>query len=240
MRPTMHRSHSSPHLRTVAGPSSPRLVPVRRVSHTWRVEKSQWPNALSITRMVLMPVVLAVAVAGERGWFTGLFLFALFTDFLDGYLARRLNAYSELGRRLDSFADYLTLFVGLASVTLLWPDVVRREWGWFAAVIGSFFGAMLFTTWRLGRAPCYHTWLSKAMVTACVVALVPLFAGWTATPAHLVAAVQVIVALEEVVIACLVPWHVGEVPTAWHAWRMRQARRSLTGLPAGGRQRPDV
>jgi phosphatidylglycerophosphate synthase len=175
--------------------------------------------------MALMPPVLGLALAGERGWFAALFLLAIATDFLDGYLARRLNAYTELGRRLDSFADYSTLFVGLAAVTLLWPQIVLREWGWFAAVIGSFFGAMLFTTVRLGRAPCYHTWLSKATVAACVLACVPLFAGWTATPAHIVAAFQVVVALEEVVIACLVPWHVGEMPTAWHAWRMRRQRR---------------
>ncbi len=210
--------------------SMPRLVHARATSQSSTMPGSRWPNLLSMARMALMPVVLGLALAGRPGWFAGVFLAALCTDFLDGYLARRLNAHSELGRKLDSFADYLTLFVGLAAVALLWPDIVRREWMWFAAVIGSFVGAMLFTFVRLGRAPCYHTWLSKAMVTACVFACVPLFAGWTATPAHLVAAVQVVVALEEIVIACLIPWYVGEVPTAWHAWQLYRNRRAATRI----------
>lgn len=209
------------------GSSRPRLVPHASGHQISAMRGSAWPNIFTVTRMVLMPVVLGLAMAGWRGWFAGLFLFALLTDFLDGYLARRLNAYSELGRRLDSFADYLALFTGLAGVSLLWPEIVQREWMWFAAVMGSFFAAMVFTTVRLGRAPCYHTWLSKATVAACVIACVPLFAGWTPVPAHIVATFQVIVALEEVVIALLIPWHVGEMPTAWHAWRLRRAGRDV-------------
>lgn len=173
-----------------------------------------------------MPGVLAAALLGERGWFAGLLAVALATDVLDGYLARRFNAFSEFGRKLDSIADYTVLFVGLVGITLLWPDIVRREWAWFAAVMGSFFVAMIYSFVRLGRAPCYHTWLSKGTVAGCVVALVPLLAGWTATPAHVVATLQVLVGVEEIAIASLVPWHVGEVPSVWHAWQLRKAQRA--------------
>lgn len=171
-----------------------------------------------------MPVVLAAAVAGQRGWFAGLFAVALSTDVLDGYIARKLNAFSQFGRKLDSIADYTALFVGLISVGLLWPEVVRREWPWFAAVMGSFVIAMIFSFVRLGRAPCYHTWLSKGTVAGCVLALVPLLAGWTATPAHVVASLQVLVGVEEIAIALMIPWHVGEMPSAWHAWQLRKQR----------------
>lgn len=171
-----------------------------------------------------MPFVLASAFAGERGWFSGLLAAALATDVLDGYLARRLNAHSQFGRKLDSIADYSVLFVGLAGIAMLWPDVVRQEWPWFAAVMFSFFAAMIFCFVRLGRAPCYHTWLSKGTVAGCAVSLVPLLAGWTATPAHVVATLQVLVGVEEIAIAVLVPWHVGEMPTVWHAWQLRKAK----------------
>lgn len=189
------------------------------------MSSSSWPNAVTGVRIALAPALLAVAAAGDRGWFAGLLGTALATDVLDGFLARRLDAYSELGRKLDSVADYLTLFAGLAGIWLLWPDVVRREWPWFAAVMTSFFGAMLLSYLRLGRLPCYHSWASKATVAACVVALVPLLAGWTPVPARIVAVFQVLVGVEEVAIAWLVPWHVGEMPTVWHAWRMRQTQR---------------
>ena len=196
------------------------------------MRRSHVPNIVTGIRIFLMPGVLAAAIAGEKAWFAGLFAVALVTDVLDGFLARKLNAFSQFGRKLDSIADYTALFVGLISVGLLWPDVVGREWPWFAAVMGSFFIAMIFSFVRLGRAPCYHTWLSKATVAGCVLALIPLLAGWTATPAHVVATLQVLVGVEEIAIALMIPWHVGEMPSAWHAWQLRK-RRAGELLSAG-------
>ena len=167
---------------------------------------------------------------GGKQWFIGLLGVALLTDILDGYLARRLDAHSEFGRKLDSVADYLTLATGLAGLALLWPEVVRREWIWFAAVMGSFSAAMIFCFLWLGRAPCYHTWGSKVTVAACVVCLIPLFGGWSARPSHVVAVFQVLVGVEEIVIAILVPHHVGEMPSAWHAWRQRHHRKIVTAM----------
>lgn len=181
-----------------------------------------------------MPGVLAAAIFGERGWFLGLLALALSTDVLDGYLARKFNAFSQFGRKLDSIADYTTLFVGLTGIVLLWPEVVRREWPWFAAVMGSFFIAMIFSFVRLGRAPCYHTWLSKGTVAGCVLALVPLLEGWTSTPSHIVASLQVLVGVEEIAIAMMIPWHVGEMPSAWHAWQLRKQRSGVHGAVAAG------
>lgn len=196
------------------------------------VRRLTWPNILTGTRIALMPEVILVAKAGWRGWFVTLLGIALITDVLDGYLARRLNAKSEFGRKLDSVADYLALFAGLAGIALLWPDVMRREWIWFVAVMTSFFAAMAFSFFRLGRAPCYHTWASKFTVAGCALSLIPLLAGRTATPAHIVATLQVLVGVEEVVIVLLVPWHVGEMKSAWHAWRLRQSANVRYATPA--------
>jgi phosphatidylglycerophosphate synthase len=194
------------------------------------MRRSYWPNLLTSARIVLMPVVAGAAFMGWRQWFVGLLGVALLTDILDGYFARRLDAHSEFGRKLDSVADYLTLVTGLAGLALLWPEVVRREWIWFVAVMGSFCTAMTFCFLWLGRAPCYHTWASKVTVAACVVCLIPLFAGWSARPAHVVAVFQVLVGVEEMVIAILVPQHVGEMPSAWHAWRWRHHRKIATEM----------
>jgi cardiolipin synthase len=47
-----------------------------------------------------------------------LFVYAGFSDWLDGYLARKLNQYSQLGERLDPLADRLYILVSLGIVTL--------------------------------------------------------------------------------------------------------------------------
>jgi phosphatidylglycerophosphate synthase len=185
------------------------------------VNPKLWPNLLSALRIALSPAMLMVAIAGERTGFVALLAAALTTDALDGYLARRLNARSDLGRQLDSAADYLTLIIGLAGIALLWPDIMRRELPWVATAVGSFFAVIVYGFLRLGRAPCHHTWLSKIGAVACAVSLVPLLAGWSAAPFHAVTVLQVVGGVEEVLIVMRVSWYRGEVPTLWHAWRMR-------------------
>ncbi|MEY2877815.1 MAG: hypothetical protein RLZZ15_195 [Verrucomicrobiota bacterium] len=184
---------------------------------------------LSALRIALMPAVLSTALGGSRPWFLALLTIALLTDALDGFLARRWNAGSELGRKLDSAADYLTMITGIAGIALLWPDIMHRELAWVVAGLTAFFAVIVYGLVRLGRAPCYHTWASKALGVACAFSLVPLLAGWTALPFRIAMALLVLGGLEEIVIAMLVPWHEGEIASAWHAWRLRAARREEAG-----------
>src|ERR1043165_7624866 len=121
-----------------------------------------------------MPAVLTSAIAGSRPWFLVLLGFSLTTDALDGFLARRLNAFTDFGRKLDSAADYLTMVTGLAGIALLWPEIVKRELAWIVAGLAAFFAVIVYGFIRLGRAPCYHTWLAKAGVMGCALSLIPL------------------------------------------------------------------
>ena len=198
---------------------------VRPLFYHSHVNRKVLPNIVSSARIALMPCVLMAAIDGSRAWFIGLLTASLFTDALDGFLARRLNAYSDFGRKLDSAADYLTMIVGLSGIAILWPEIVHREARWIAMGLGAFFAVVIYGFLRLGRAPCYHTWGAKIGAVACALSLIPLLAGWTATPFHVVILLQVLVGIEELSIAMLVPSYVGEVPTVWHAWRMRQQER---------------
>ncbi len=184
----------------------------------------RWPNLISGARIALMPAVLTAAMAGSRPWFVGLLAASLLTDALDGWIARRLDAHSEFGRKLDSAADYLTLIIGLSGIALLWPDITHRELPWIAAGLAAFFGTIAFAFVRLGRAPCHHTWAAKAGTAACAFSLIPLLAEWTALPFHAAIALQIFAGIEEVAIVLLVPSHEGAVATVWHAWKLRRAR----------------
>ena len=194
-----------------------------------------WPNVLSATRIALMPAVLIAALAGSRPWFIVLIAASLSTDALDGFLARRLNAFSDFGRKLDSAADYLTLVTGLAGIALLWPAIVRRELPWVASGLAAFFAVIVYGFMRLGRAPCYHTWASKLGAVACALSLVPLLAEWTAVPFHLAIALMITAGVEEMAIVLLVPSHIGEMASAWHAWRARRESMALLRAAARGR-----
>lgn len=198
------------------------------------VNRKLWPNLLTATRIALMPAVLGAALAGSRFWFVVLLAVSLTTDVLDGFLARRFQAYSDFGRKLDSAADYLTLFSGVTGIALLWTDIVRRELPWVVTGIAAFLAVIVYGFARLGRAPCYHTWASKVGAVACPLSLVPLLGEWSAVPFHLVIGWLVATGGEEIAIALLVPKHVGEMPTVWHALRQRRADRAGVASPAGG------
>src|SRR6266446_3074614 len=63
------------------------------------------PNILTTSRLGLA-IVLFVLIEYSLWWASlGVFAVAAFTDWLDGYLARRLNLGSTLGRNLDPLVD---------------------------------------------------------------------------------------------------------------------------------------
>ena len=66
------------------------------------------PNALSLSRLFMVPVVVALLLTRADGLAAAFFVLAAATDFLDGRLARRAGP-TRLGRILDPVADRLML-----------------------------------------------------------------------------------------------------------------------------------
>jgi cardiolipin synthase len=94
-------------------------------SRVWTI-----PNVLSFFRLALVPVFLAFVITGEDALALLVLVVSSVTDFLDGWLARKLNQVSRLGQLLDPAADRLYIFAAL--VGLAWREVI--PW-WLVAVI---------------------------------------------------------------------------------------------------------
>jgi cardiolipin synthase len=74
------------------------------------------PNALTVLRLVLVPVfVVAFVLPGDGARLVafGVFVIAGVSDWLDGFAARKLNAGSDFGRMLDPIADKVLVAVAL-------------------------------------------------------------------------------------------------------------------------------
>jgi len=79
------------------------------------------PNLLTLARILAIPVICWLLVAGgdTLRWIAfGLYVIAAITDWLDGYLARKLDQGSPLGRMLDPIADKLLVLALL--IVLAW------------------------------------------------------------------------------------------------------------------------
>lgn len=81
------------------------------------------PNTLTLLRIALIPVFVVVfylPIRGAHVAVAAIFALAAVTDWLDGYLARRLGQTSALGAFLDPVAD--KLMVAIALILLLQKD----------------------------------------------------------------------------------------------------------------------
>src|ERR687885_141149 len=93
---------------------------------------AQLPNALTIARLVLIPVFVVVLLAadGGRSWPAAIIFGAAgITDQIDGFLARRWRVESEFGKYADPLADRLMIDAALAFTMVTdrgtdWPYVL--------------------------------------------------------------------------------------------------------------------
>ncbi len=88
------------------------------------------PNALSMVRLVGVPVFLVLILRGHDGWALLVLAASGVTDYVDGWIARRFDQVTRLGQTLDPVADRLyilsTLIAFLVRGLLPW---------WFVAAL---------------------------------------------------------------------------------------------------------
>jgi len=77
------------------------------------------PNALSVLRLAGVPLFLWLILGlAAYEWATVVLMVSGFTDWLDGYLARRLHQTSRLGQFLDPMADRLYILAALIALLI--------------------------------------------------------------------------------------------------------------------------
>lgn len=87
------------------------------------------PNILTVGRLFLLPFLVVMMMVGESwaAWTAlGLYTICSVTDYLDGYLARRLNLQSSFGTFLDPIAD--KIFILTVLITLVANGTLQGLW----------------------------------------------------------------------------------------------------------------
>jgi cardiolipin synthase len=142
-----------------------------RTSAVWTV-----PNIISTVRLAGVPLFLWLVIGPEADvWALVVLMLSGFSDWLDGYLARRLNQMSKLGEILDPVAD--RLYILAAVIGLLYRDIIP----WWVAVILPLRDAFLWVLVPFLRTRGYSAlpvhYLGKTATAALLYAFPLLFLG---------------------------------------------------------------
>jgi len=177
------------------------------------------PNLLCAVRLLGSFVLVALALVGRGEAFLGLFVALAITDWLDGKLAIVLRQKSELGARLDSWADAALYAALLFGALWLHGSTVRQELGWILAAVLSYAVSTIAGFRKYGRWPSYHTRAAKISWLLIIVAVIFVFEGWAVWPLRLAAAGVALTNLEAVSITILSADWRADVESVFHVLR---------------------
>jgi len=189
-----------------------------------------WHVALGLTllRLVLSPVVLVMAEASVAGLAIAAVLVAGFlSDVFDGIVARRYGVATPGLRRLDSSVDTV-FYLGIAYAVFRLHPAPLRALAWPIAIVlaGEALNyAVAYAVFR--RTAGYHAWSAKLWGLLLFASLLSLLAIGSAMLLPLALTAGIIAQADTLAITVVLPAWRSDVPSAWHALRIRRAGVSL-------------
>lgn len=125
------------------------------------MKKSMVPNLITALRIIGAISLLFVSSFGVA--FYIIFTLCGVTDALDGYLARKLGVFSDLGSKLDSIADLIFYSV---MVLKLFPVMCEKMpigvWIMLIAAMSIRFSIYILSAFKFSKFASSHTYLNKA------------------------------------------------------------------------------
>ena len=185
-------------------------------------EKLNLPIILSILRLFLGPVLIAIAWLDQATVFIAVLIFAFLLDLVDGPIARMSGHVTEAGSRMDSYADFSIYIAFLIGAVRLWPDIVQREWIFLLLVAASIILPAVAGLVKFHTATSYHTWLVKLAAVCMAPSAIFLFIGGPDWPFHIAAVVSVLAGLEEIIMTLLLREPHSDVAGLVQALRLRR------------------
>lgn len=140
------------------------------ISELWNV-----PNVISLVRLALIPVFVWLVAIDQYGWAGVLLAVIGATDWIDGYLARKLGQVTEVGKFLDPLADRLAVIV--AVIAGLISGVLPAVFAIALIVREALIGIGAIYGWSRGVTKLDVRWLGKAATLLLYVSIALFYVG---------------------------------------------------------------
>ncbi|MDZ7735058.1 MAG: CDP-alcohol phosphatidyltransferase family protein [Gammaproteobacteria bacterium] len=161
------------------------------------------PNILSCLRMGLGPLLLHIAWQGHHEPFVIVLIIAFLLDLIDGPIARYTNQVTELGPKLDSWADFVVYMTLPIGAWWLWPEIILREKIYVGLAVASVIVPTVVGFIRFRQPTSYHTWLTKFAVVCMAPSVIILLLEGPAWPFQISAIIALLAGLEETTITVI-------------------------------------
>jgi phosphatidylglycerophosphate synthase len=183
-------------------------------------------NLITACRIALAPVLLLLAWNRLEHLFLACLVVALVSDIVDGQLARRLHLTSELGARLDSWADLLTYASVPLATYWLRPDLVSTLKVAFTAAVASYAIPVIIGFLKFRSLTSYHTFMARVSAYLLGAAVIVLFSHGPTLPFRIAVCVLVLAELEEIAITLALPVARANVRSLRSALEIRHSVRA--------------
>jgi len=178
------------------------------------------PDLLCFARLLLVPVVWALALS-NLPFYTGIALLAAgLTDVFDGIIARRWNIVTAYGSRLDSIADTLMEISAAAAVLILKPGIFTGH----ALILGVWIAveasSILLGWLKFRRIANLHLYLTKAAgVVAYAFVIYTFVAGYNEIFFYVTVTLLIVSSLECLILQLFAPRVDEHMKSIYHAYR---------------------
>jgi CDP-diacylglycerol--glycerol-3-phosphate 3-phosphatidyltransferase len=185
------------------------------------------PNVITTYRLFIAPVILYFIISGQERLFAIFLVISLLTDAVDGYIARRFKMETEIGARLDAFADYFTyilVFIGLFVFKLeeLKPYLVSA-----IIFIGMLVLTVIVSLVKFRKFHSYHTVIEKSGGYVQAIFFICLFTiGLIAPLYYFMIVLGILGAIETIAIDILIPEMRSDILGLYWVLKERRAEKT--------------
>ncbi|MDI9483762.1 MAG: CDP-alcohol phosphatidyltransferase family protein [Bacillota bacterium] len=119
------------------------------------------PNILSVSRIVLLPILFIFISLKMYLTFTVAYALLGMTDMFDGMIARKFNMKTEIGKHLDAYADLFFFLSSAYFIHVLYTDYLNPNMTLFFIFMGVLFISFIVSYIYCGKIIFMHTFLAK-------------------------------------------------------------------------------
>jgi CDP-diacylglycerol--glycerol-3-phosphate 3-phosphatidyltransferase len=164
------------------------------------------PNIITSYRLLMVPVILCFVITKHEKLFAVFLVINLVSDIIDGYIARRFKMETEIGARLDSFADNFNYVLAFLGMFIYRMDDLRPHLVSLLIYVGLLVLTQIISLTKFRRFPSFHPYMGKiggyinGFFFVCLFTL-----GFFAPLYYLVIVWGILSALEHIAIQMVIP-----------------------------------